>query len=273
MALHPEHSVVGATAKRTQWIGGLEFVACDKKTAAMQIIDMTRENRGRHVHLANAYTVALASRSEEYSRILQEPAVNYPDGKPIGWVSQLRGHCPNVKQVRGPSLFLDVFDYGRAFNVRHYLLGSTPTVLKDLERNLKARFPGVSIVGSYSPPFRPLTINELREQDANISSSGAQIVWIGLGTPKQDFEASRLANELPVVAVAVGAAFDFAAGAQRQAPDWVSSAGLEWLFRLATEPRRLWRRYLFGNLRFLRAVVQGDQRIDHDRNDETIPDE
>lgn len=236
-------------------VGDIEFAASSSQRACENIISIAQEGLGRHVHLANAYTVALADRSTDYRETLAAPALNYPDGKPIGWISALRRHSPPLQQVRGPKLFLDVFDQGRAHGIQHYLLGSTPEILRSLNVELESRFPGVQIVGAESPPFRKLLATEFQEQDERIRRSGAQIVWVGLGTPKQDIEAQRLARDLPVVAVAIGAAFDFAAGAIREAPLWMTKYGLEWLYRLIREPRRLWKRYVFGNARFLKVAL------------------
>ncbi|GAA5193163.1 hypothetical protein GCM10023346_17170 [Arthrobacter gyeryongensis] len=147
-------------------------------------------------------------------------------------------------------------DIGRNSNVKHFLLGSTNDTLRKLNEELTSRYPGIEIVGQLSPPFRDQSPSELAAQDKFISDSEAQIVWVGLGTPKQDFEVLRLANRLPVVAVAVGAAFDFVAGTKKEAPVWIRKIGFEWLFRLLSEPRRLWRRYLFGNFEFLRATLR-----------------
>lgn len=241
--------------RSSHWVGPVEFVSCSPSEAVRQVIAKIESGSSAHIHLANAYTVALADSSPEYRSVLGHPAVNYPDGKPIGWTSVLRRQSPVLQQVRGPQLFLDVFEAGRVHNVKHFLLGSTPSVLDRLQRELHAQYPGVSIVGVESPPFRPLSEEELDAQDGRIRDSGANVVWVGLGTPKQDFEAHRLAGSLPIVAIAVGAAFDFAAGTMRPAPKWMTSIGAEWLYRLAREPRRLWRRYLFGNAQFVKAVL------------------
>jgi len=243
-----------AIRHESQWVGPVEFVSSDPGRASAHVIAVALQRAGVHVHLANAYTVALADRSAEYRDVLAEPALNFPDGKPIGWVSKIKQHSPQLEQVRGPQLFLDVFDEGRQLGIKHFLLGSTPEVLSQLTANLERDFPGVDIVGVVSPPFRALTAAELASQDEQIMASGAHIVWVGLGTPKQDIEAKRLATLLPVTAVAIGAAFDFAAGTLSEAPVWMRTAGLEWLHRFASEPRRLWRRYIFGNARFLKAA-------------------
>lgn len=238
-----------------QWLGRVEFSSTRPSDAADHVIAMAAERQTRHIHLANAYSIALADKSASFRGALAEPALNFPDGKPLEWLSAIKRQKPHLHQVRGPELFLNVFDRGRTQNIRHYLLGATPRTLELLVTSLGKSFPGVEIVGSESPPFRVLRPEELQAQDARIHDSGAQIVWIGLGTPKQDFEAARLAESIPIIAIAVGAAFDFAAGTSKQAPSWMTGAGLEWVFRFASEPRRLWRRYVFGNLRFIKACL------------------
>jgi N-acetylglucosaminyldiphosphoundecaprenol N-acetyl-beta-D-mannosaminyltransferase len=210
------------------------------------------------VHLCNAYTLALADRSPEYREMLRGSALNLPDGMSVVWANRLlhRGQIAPRERVRGTDLFLNVVSAGSDRQLRHYLLGSTTDVLESLSDNLRKRCPAVVIVGSESPPFRDLTDREREEQIQRLTKSRAQIVWVGLGTPQQDFEAIRLARQIPLVFVAVGAAFDFVAGNKREAPMWMQRAGLEWFHRLISEPRRLWRRYLFGNARFLKAVIR-----------------
>lgn len=208
---------------------------------------------GLTFHLVNAYTMALAHSDPAYADLLREATANFPDGKPLTWWKVQGG--TRLSQIRGPQLFDDVMDMGRALDVRHYLLGSSDETLSLLASNLRQRHPGVNIVGMFSPPFRPMTPEEFQAQDEAISNAGAEIVWVGLGTPKQDWEVERIAAKLPVLSVAVGAAFDFSAGTKRTAPEWVSKLGLEWAFRFMTEPRRLWKRYLVGNAVFLWSVV------------------
>lgn len=243
----------GLRSKHT--LGTIEVISTTPSEAATELCSLALEGVPRHVHLVNAYTVALASQSATYRECLQHPAVNLPDGKPLSWVSRLFGQSPVIRQVRGPQLFLDTFDVGQSAGIKHFLLGSTEDVLSKLRHNLLTEFPGAQIVGMESPPFRELTDAEHAAQDDRIVKSGAQIVWVGLGTPKQDFEVRRLSETTGLLAVAVGAAFDFSAGTVREAPVWVRNAGFEWLFRLLSEPRRLWKRYLFGNVAFIRTVI------------------
>ncbi|MET7312735.1 WecB/TagA/CpsF family glycosyltransferase [Streptomyces sp. NPDC005571] len=214
--------------------------------------------QGNDVHLSNAYTLALADRDTELRSLLRSASLNLPDGQSVVWANQLlhRGTPLPSTRVYGPDLFLDVFALSQNTDVRHYLLGATPQVLDGLHRELRRRFPGTRIAGTCSPPFGPLNAEELRRQAEDIRAADADVVWVGLGTPKQDHWVADLCAQLPVVAVAVGAAFDFIAGTKRQAPPWMQNNGLEWLFRLGCEPRRLWRRYLFGNARFVWRVTR-----------------
>lgn len=240
-------------------LGGLAIAVSQPKDAALKICAVAAtitKRTGLGVHLVNAYTVALAARDANYSNVLAQSSANLPDGKPLSWISNARGR--RLWQVRGPSLFGHVMDLGRETGIKHFLLGSTDETLEKLNYELKKRYPGIQIVGQFSPPFRDVTPTEIAVQDQTISDSKAQIVWVGLGTPKQDFEVLRLTKALPVVAIAVGAAFDFVAGTKNEAPTWMRKVGLEWLFRLLSEPKRLWRRYLFGNIEFLWAILRKD---------------
>lgn len=238
-------------------IGSADFAVTNPKKAAEYIVELANNPRGQghHVHLANAFTLALADGDDELRRILAGNAINFADGRPITWVARLLRRSKKFQQIRGPQLFEDVINIGRTSELRHYLLGSTENVLDNLEKNIQRKFPGTVVVGRKSPKFRQLSAGELAIQDEDITSCQPDIVWVGLGTPKQDFEAARLASVMPVVAVGVGAAFDFTAGSLKPAPRWMSITGLEWTHRLSREPRRLWKRYLLGNLGFVKAVL------------------
>lgn len=206
------------------------------------------------LHFVNAYTIALTERDPAFRDCIAEATMNFPDGKPLAWATSFSKM--RLTQVRGPSFFEKVMDRGREHGLTHYLLGSTPETLARLRDELSIRFPGVKIAGMHSPPFRQMTAGELLNQDLRISESDPHIVWVGLGTPKQDLEARRVSESCGCVAIAIGAAFDFTAGTKREAPLFLRSLGLEWAFRFASEPRRLWRRYLIGNFIFLRALAR-----------------
>ena len=236
------------------------ITACTPAQAALEVVRLatTDLDHGVDIHLCNAYTFALADQDTRFKAMLEHAAINFPDGKSVVWANKLLHRSSTIPndRVYGPDLFLDVFEKGQELGLRHYLLGSTPQVLSKLETELRRRFPKAAIVGAVSPPFRALTEQETAEQTARLVESKAQVIWVGLGTPKQDWESARLAGDVAAVFLAVGAAFDFIAGEKKQAPMWMQRNGLEWLFRLAVEPRRLWRRYLFGNARFLRAMIK-----------------
>lgn len=242
---------------------GVPVVASSRAGAARELLRLATSelDRGIDVHFVNAYTLALADQDHSLRLVLRESTLNLPDGVPLVWVNRWRHRRQALTHERlyGPDLMGDLFELGQDVGLRHYLLGSTPEVLDSLERELCRRYPRATIVGVESPPFRPLSGEEAEQQLRRITLSDAQVVWVGLGTPTQDWEAARLAGRLPLLVTAVGAAFDFIAGTKKQAPRWVQRSGLEWAFRLATEPRRLWRRYLFGNTRFVRAMGRAER--------------
>ena len=174
-----------------------------------------------------------------------------PDGMPLVWVSRLRGHH-HVQRVYGPDLMLACCEASIRNGYRHFFYGGGPGVAERLAKRLGQRFDGLQVVGTWTPPFRDLTTAEEEALIDRIASSKPDIVWVGLSTPKQERWMARYVGRLPVpVLIGVGAAFDMHAGVTKQAPRWMQRSGLEWSFRLATEPRRLWRRYLSNNPRFV----------------------
>ena len=207
--------------------------------------------------LVNSYTFALADQVPAYHNLLRNYGINLPDGRPVvKALNVLRPGIGDFGQVRGPSFFAECLDRGRQSGVRHFFLGGTQGLLESLVAEGSRRYPGIIVCGTYSPPFRELTAAENAVQNQLILAAVPDVVWVGLGTPKQDFEAQRLSEELGVTTAGVGAAFDFVAGSKREAPRWVRQMSMEWCFRLLTEPRRLWRRYLFGNTRFIAMVLR-----------------
>ena len=235
-------------------VGGVLVDFLDPSAAADALA--ARQIRG-DVHLCNAYTVALAAERPELAASLDGAALNLPDGTPLAWFARWRGFNGCVR-VYGPDLMVDVLDRGRASSLSHYLYGSTPEVLAALTDQIEQQWPGVRIVGTEAPPFRSISDDELAMSLCRADELGADVVWVGMGTPKQDLLVRRMAEQGNATYVAVGAAFDFIAGLKRQAPSWMQRAGLEWLFRLVTEPRRLARRYLLYNAKFLRLLVSTD---------------
>jgi N-acetylglucosaminyldiphosphoundecaprenol N-acetyl-beta-D-mannosaminyltransferase len=180
-----------------------------------------------------------------------------PDGQPLVWALKALGHDVDGR-VYGPDLMEQACARAAETGLRFYLYGGrNPGALAQLARSLRLRYPGLRIVGGQAPPFRALTDAEEEAVAADIKRSGADVVWVGLGVPKQEKWMARMRHRLSApVLVGVGAAFDFHAGLIPQAPGWMQRSGLEWLFRLAQEPRRLWRRYLRYNPRFVVGFVR-----------------
>ena len=238
-------------------IGPVPFHVAPFENCVDTVVDAAESEQARAVHFANAYTIALADSDLEYAALFNRPtALNFTDGVPVAWVGR-RAYGLSAQdwpRVYGPDVMQAVFERGRG--TRHFLLGGSPQTLEALLTAVSSRWPEAEVVGAESPPFRPLTGEEQQEQDQRILDSGADLVWVGLGTPKQDWEVARLCESTGLVALAVGAAFDFLAGTKPQAPPWVQRSGIEWAYRFASEPRRLARRYLWGNPRFLVAVAR-----------------
>ncbi|RBY75305.1 glycosyltransferase [Geodermatophilus sp. TF02-6] len=238
----------------TTTLVGMPFPHWDQGEACRTLLAADRPPAAVPWRLVNTHTISLMRDGGAYADLLRSPGVNLADGRPVawllGWLSRRSGCRTAPRHVRGPGLFARVLDESQDTPVSHYLLGGTPQTLDALQRVISVRFPGARIAGADSPPFRPLTAAEVAAQDARIRHSGADIVWVGLGTPRQDVEAARLAATVRRPAIAVGAAFDFLAGTRPEAPVWVQRLTLEWLFRLLSEPSRLWRRYTIGLLRF-----------------------
>lgn len=214
-----------------------------------------RDRASRTAHFCNVHLVVAAHDDPEIGKVLRSASFNATDGMPLVWMARLLGYP--AERVSGPDVMLAVMDQGRRMGVRHYLYGGQPQVVSALERRLRARLPGLEIVGRWSPPFRPQTSEELDADLERIQAAAPDFVWVGLGAPKQDLWVESVRDRLRVSGLmAVGAAFDFHSGARRRAPRWMRHLGLEWLFRLATEPRRLWRRYLTTNTRFVYLAVR-----------------
>ncbi len=205
------------------------------------------------IHLVNAYTLALADERAALAQALQSDAANLPDGTPLMWWAKRRGIAA-AERVYGPDLMEATLDVGQALGTKHYFYGSTSEVLHSLQAAVERRWPSAVIVGVESPPFRELADDELAASVVRAAELGADVVWVGMGTPKQDLLVHRMAQLGDASFVAIGAAFDFIAGTKSQAPRWMMQLGVEWFYRLVTEPRRLWKRYLVYNVKFIRLL-------------------
>jgi N-acetylglucosaminyldiphosphoundecaprenol N-acetyl-beta-D-mannosaminyltransferase len=221
-------------------------------------IDATVAHRARgYVCVCNVHTVMASAEDAELRGALLRSSINVPDGQPLVWAINLLGHSLGDR-VYGPELMARACARGAKSGQRLYLYGGrNQGALVQLALNLRQRYPGVRIVGGHSPPHRPLTDEERRSVIKEINGSRADVVWVGIGVPKQEKWMAQLRDELEApVLVGVGAAFDFHAGLVPQAPNWIQEFGLEWAYRLAHEPRRLWRRYTRYNPRFVHGFTR-----------------
>jgi N-acetylglucosaminyldiphosphoundecaprenol N-acetyl-beta-D-mannosaminyltransferase len=237
------------TGGRPFEFGGVSLIDIDLASAVQGIADAAGSGKSYGLHLCNAFTLTLALRQDDFRDVLAHPnALNLPDGTPVAWFYRLAHRRPARGPVRGPSLMKATLD---RTTLRHYLLGGTEDVLADLETVIATRFESAVIAGRHSPPFREPTQEDLDDYVHRIKASGAEVVWVGLGTPRQDRVIAALVGRVDAVLVGVGAAFDFISGHKPEAPALLHRSGMEWAYRLAHEPRRLWRRYLIGNTLFL----------------------
>lgn len=204
-------------------------------------------------------------RSQDDQRLLaihRRAAMVVPDGTPLVWIGKARGMT--VSRTCGPDLMDHVLANSAIKGLKHYFYGGKPGVAERLKAEFERRYPGVRIVGAGTPPFRPLSEEELRSAADEIVASGADVVWIGISTPKQEFLMADLEPLISATMLGVGAAFDFHTGEVRRAPRWMQKVGIEWVYRLMKEPRRLWKRYLLMAPRFVFAItkeVLGGQRF------------
>ncbi|MGD1853119.1 MAG: WecB/TagA/CpsF family glycosyltransferase [Leptolyngbyaceae cyanobacterium] len=203
-----------------------------------------------YIVAANVHVVMTAYWNRTYRQILNHAALVTPDGMPLVWGLRWLG-IERQSRVYGPDLMLALCDRAAKEQLSIYLYGGTDTMVQHLAHKLQQQFPTLKIVGTYAPPFRPLTPEEEAADIETIHQSGAAVVFVGLGCPKQEEWMARQQDRLNAVMIGVGAAFSFHSGTVSQAPRWMMAYGLEWLYRLCQEPRRLWRRYLLNNVAFL----------------------
>jgi N-acetylglucosaminyldiphosphoundecaprenol N-acetyl-beta-D-mannosaminyltransferase len=232
------------------FILGMKVDPTSYDEASSVILEWSRAGFSKYVCIATVNNVMESYDSTGFRRLMNEADMVTPDGMPLVWGLKLLGY-PNATRVYGPDLTPIILRKAAEAQIPVGFYGSTPAVLARLRETLLKQFPGLQIAYEWSPPFRPLTPQEDAEAVAAINSSSARILFIGLNTPKQDYWMADHRGKVHAVMVGVGAAFDFIAGTKAQAPTWMMRIGMEWFFRLATEPRRLWKRYLKHNPRFL----------------------
>ena len=233
---------------------GMRVDATSYAEATEAIVDMAESGRGGMTCVATVHMVMEGRDDRAFQRLVNAAELVTPDGMPLVWALRWLG-VPGAERVYGPDLVPHICAWAAGEGLQVGFYGGRPEVLDALIHNLMARFPGLRVSFAHSPPFAPPTPEEDAWAVEAIRDSGVQILFVGLGCPKQERWMAAHREVLPCAMVGVGAAFDFLAGCQRQAPPWMRDAGLEWLFRLAVEPRRLWRRYAVHNPRFAVGIA------------------
>lgn len=235
---------------------GVRVSAVNLDLACRVIHGWISERAKTYVCVAPVATIIDCQRNPEYKDIINGSGMTTPDGMPLVWIGKRRGHR-DMGRTYGPDLMQAFFEFSQDKGCRHYFYGGTQATLDKLIERIRRQFPKIQICGSFAPPFRKTVVTESRDIIGRINDAHPDVLWVGLGSPKQDFWMARNRAVLDVpVMIGVGAAFDFFAGTKPQAPLWMQKSGLEWFFRLCCEPKRLWRRYLLGNSLFIFLLMK-----------------
>jgi N-acetylglucosaminyldiphosphoundecaprenol N-acetyl-beta-D-mannosaminyltransferase len=230
---------------------GVGISVLTMETALQKIEALIDRGDCGYVCVTGAQGIIEAQKDKHYRNILNSAFLNTPDGMPTVWLGKYHGF-QSMERVYGPRLMLALCGNSVEKGYRHFLYGGRPGVAEKLKAELLLKYPGLQIVGTYTPPFRQLTVEEEDDLLSRIQACCPQVLWCGLGTPKQERFMARYRDRLPVqLMIGVGAAFDILSGTTREAPEWVLRTGLTSIFRICQEPRRLGPRYLLNNPRFI----------------------
>ena len=234
---------------------GVGISALNLQSALAEVADAIRDRRKGYICVTGVHGVMEAQTDEGFRTILNKAFLCTPDGMPMVWVGKIRGQS-DMRRVYGPDLMLDICAWSQANPCRHFFFGGAPGVADQLAEKLKERFPKLEVVGTFTPPFRPLNPDEENDLREKVRAAHPDIFWVGLSTPKQEkFMAEYLPKLDATVMIGVGAAFDFLSGRVKQAPRWMQRTGLEWFYRLCSEPRRLAGRYFKNNPVFVAKIA------------------
>lgn len=236
---------------------GVNIAAVDMKWLVEYLQVNIKKLSGDYVCVANVHTTVTAYDTPSYCNIQNGGIMAIPDGGPLSSIGRKRG-CPGMQRTTGPELLGEILRISKEKGYRHYFYGSTEETLQKLRGNLEKEYPGIQIAGMYSPPFRVLTAKEDEMIVEQINEAKVDFVWIGLGAPKQERWMAAHQGKIEGLMIGVGAAFDYYAGNIERAPGWMQKCNLEWLYRLIQDPKRLFKRYLYTNAKFMwNAVLRG----------------
>ena len=232
---------------------GVDICVTNLSDAAGYIINNISKLSGRYICLCNVHTAVTAYEDAEYAAVENGAALVFADGKPVAEEQRKRGF-EEAERVAGPDLMKALFEATSDGSLRHYFYGASEETLQALKENLNNNYPHMQIAGMYSPPYRPLSKEEDDEAVAGINAVKPDIVWIGLGAPKQEKWMAAHVGRISGVMLGVGAGFDFHAGTVKRAPVWMQKAGLEWFYRLTQDPGHLLKRYFHTNTKYMRLI-------------------
>ena len=234
---------------------GVRVSATNLDLASETISAWIKNKEKQYVCVAPVSTIVECQHDDAYRKIVNDAGMVTPDGMPVVWLGKMQ-RVPDLERTYGPDLLLKLCGLSKEREHRHYFYGGNPQSNDRLIKVLKRRFPGIHIAGTYVPRVLKIKEKETADVIQAINQAKPDILWVGLGSPKQDQWMVDHRDELDVpVIIGVGAAFDFVSGMKKQAPRWMQKAGLEWFFRLCSEPKRLWKRYLVGNTQFLYYLI------------------
>lgn len=233
---------------------GVGVHAINMEQAVRFLLDAIARGKKGYVCVTGVHGIMEAQRNCRFLRTLNGSLLTTPDGMPTVWVGKIAGHS-QMGRVFGPDLMLNVCRESVRHGFTHFFYGGAPGVAEELKRNLETRFPGLKVVGTYTPPFRPLSMKEHINLVQQVNEAKPDIIWVGLSTPKQErFMAEYVSKFDTSLMFGVGAAFDLHTGRMADSRDWVKRSGMQWAHRLLQDPRRLWKRYLINNPKFLMAI-------------------
>ena len=238
-------------------IMSVDIAAIDMNWLVDYLMSNVKNLSGDYICVSNVHTTVTAYEDQEYCRVQNGGIMAIPDGGPLSSVGQKRGF-KNMKRTAGPSLMREVFKISASKGYRHYFYGSTNETLEKLQSVLMESYPGIQIVGMYSPPFKAMTEDEDKVIVDKINETKPDFVWVGLGAPKQEKWMAAHQGRVNALMIGVGAGFDYHAGNIKRAPEWMQKHNLEWMYRLLQDPKRLFGRYWHTNTKFIwNAMIRG----------------
>lgn len=231
------------------------FCAISYQEVYNLILEYLKQDKSNYVTVNNVHTVVEAAKNKDYARIINKSLIALPDGRPLSIIANIKGF-KDVVRIFGPTFFEKTIDWGQKENLKHFFFGSNNNTIEKISKVIKSKYPNAIISGMISPPFREFTEKENDLFINQMNNSGADLIWVSLGAPKQEMWIYNNYHKLNKgIMIGIGAGFNYLAGDLKHAPHWMKNLSLEWLYRFMQEPKRLWRRYLITNSQFIIFVL------------------